>query len=265
MNGTCEKLTENLIDGNSLSTQDLHHVENCLHCKTAKQNVLYLCSQKTLFNQETSGLADKIFKVVENLDSPFQPQIQKPRLFWRYIVLLPALIAAVISFFYFKDSSGTTIPERKLILPMNNYALLPDGSQYRVKSLSECEINERSFQLYKGAVEFIVKSDKKGFQVKTPLGEIRVIGTNFIVNVDTSKLKVDVNSGKVMLIERSGAMSVVSAGESYTARASDDKNIPSHLSSSPSSAFASGTASSSSTASGIIFESGADVDFPTSK
>ncbi|MBF0544131.1 MAG: FecR domain-containing protein [Candidatus Riflebacteria bacterium] len=267
MSQFCEKIAENLLEGKTLSEKELQHINKCSECITVRKNFQFLSSMESLFPPDSSKLVDKIQKSIECLDSPSRTSkiipvpessrfsIATKKLTLTVVLIIVFLIAAKFYFvpISFEKKPETSIPEQRtseekqIILPMNNIAFLPDGSSYQVQSTAECKIHNRSIDLFSGTIHFSVKPSGKPFFVKTPLGTISVIGTDFSVDVTNNTLKVVVFSGKVRVESCDGSFKLLSKGEIFTCTNSNPVKKSGSATSAP------------------VFDSSGDADFPNSK
>lgn len=105
-------------------------------------------------------------------------------------------------------------------------ASLPDGSLVELNTATRVAVDltaeERDIRLTKGEAVFdVAKDPKRPFVVRTPLGDIRAIGTVFAVRSENG-LEVAVSEGVVM-IERDGkVIARVAAGETCSLSRSGD-------------------------------------------
>ena len=103
---------------------------------------------------------------------------------------------------------------------------LPDGSLVELNTATKVAVDltpeQRDIRLTKGEAVFDVAKDaKRPFVVKTPLGDVRAIGTVFVVRSENG-LEVSVSEG-VVAVERGGkVLARVAAGETFTLSRSGD-------------------------------------------
>jgi transmembrane sensor len=103
---------------------------------------------------------------------------------------------------------------------------LPDGSLVELNTATKVAVDltpeQRDIRLAKGEAVFeVAKDPKRPFVVKTPLGDVRAIGTVFAVRSENG-LEVAVSEG-VVAVERDGkVLARVAAGETFALSRSGD-------------------------------------------
>lgn len=127
--------------------------------------------------------------------------------------------ANVVSDFVRTDRYATDIGEQYR-------TALPDGSLVELNTATRVAVDltpgQRDVRLAKGEAVFeVAKDPKRPFVVKTPLGDVRAIGTVFAVRSENG-LEVAVSEG-VVAVERDGkVLARVAAGETFTLSRSGD-------------------------------------------
>lgn len=105
---------------------------------------------------------------------------------------------------------------------------LADGSTIVLSGATEASVsfddNERRVELGEGYALFDVQHDpSRPFIVHTPQGDIRVLGTSFVVRVGETQVRTTVIRGRVSgAAERSGLLRVLGAREPVTAQANEE-------------------------------------------
>jgi hypothetical protein len=137
---------------------------------------------------------------------------------------LPTVVArveAVQGAVYFETETlreGETIPQGAALRSRNGRASLrlPDGTVVRIDADTQVRLaSAGALELERGAIYADTASGT--LEVRTPLGTVRDIGTQFAVRVTEPALRVQVRDGKVA-VERGGQTYVAPAGEELVLR-----------------------------------------------
>jgi ferric-dicitrate binding protein FerR (iron transport regulator) len=96
---------------------------------------------------------------------------------------------------------------------------MSDGSTLLIDRQSRVRFDSRSaVELVTGIVYFETAEGSRGFEIRTPMGDVRDVGTKFEVRLVGSSLRVRVRAGRVQL-QRGSAVSAAEAGTETTVTA----------------------------------------------
>ncbi len=141
---------------------------------------------------------------------------------WPWSIATGIALILAAGFWYFQRDAAMVVVENGPGAPES--LELPDGSQVRLNATSKLEYNKKTWgdqrlvQL-EGEAWFDVE-DGSSFEVQTPLGAVRVLGTTFNVRQRYQSLEVSCYSGRVQ-VEGSGQKTELQEGEIATLQNGD--------------------------------------------
>jgi len=147
----------------------------------------------------------------------------------RPVLAIAASAILAIGALYWFTRAPTAPAERYAANPAEVRTIeLADGSTIVLSGATEASVsfsaNERCVELGEGYALFDVQHDAtRPFIVHTPQGNIRVLGTSFVVRVSETQVRTTVIRGSVSgAAERTGLLSVLGTREPITAQANEE-------------------------------------------
>lgn len=159
----------------------------------------------------------KLFSKVQNeINSSKHKQGKVRSLFTKISFAAAASVAILLSVFYYVNSNTSYNTDFGEQLAVN----LPDGSEAILNAKSAISFKKRTWNNSReinleGEAFFKVKKGKK-FVVKTALGDVTVLGTQFNVNLDNDLIEVNCYEGKVK-VTASGKEVFLTKGKAFRA------------------------------------------------
>lgn len=156
--------------------------------------------------------------------APGRPRWRAPAL-----AIAASALLAIGALAWFMAEPATTTAENVQTAPGELRTItLADGSTIELSGGSEVSLqvteNERRVELTSGYALFDVTHDpERPFVVHTPRGDIRVLGTSFVIRVSETQVRTTVLRGSVSgAAARTGLLSVLGSGQPVTAAANQE-------------------------------------------
>jgi transmembrane sensor len=163
-------------------------------------------------------------RTAANDAAPKRPNWKTPAL-----AITASALLAIGAYAWFAQQPATTIAQQVETAPGELRTItLADGSTIELSGGSEASLqvtdHERRVDLASGYALFDVTHDpERPFVVHTPRGDIRVLGTSFVIRVSETQVRTTVLRGSVSgAPARTGLLSVLGTGDPVTAAANEE-------------------------------------------